>query len=192
MLIAALGISLGVLSAIWVGWNLTLDALWQPTDRTTVRRILFLARVKEGETVVDLGCGDGRVVIAAARMFGAHGLGIEIDPLRVLWARAWARLSGVNGSVRIMRADMYGADLSHADVVVLFLSSDANYKLQNKLLHELRPGARIVSYYHPMWGWEPEEVGVAKSGYPIYLYRIPEKPGNELHRRKQTVRQEDF
>jgi len=183
----ALAISLGVLSAIWVVWNLTLDALWQPTDRTTVRRILFLARVKEGEMVVDLGCGDGRVVIAAARMFGAHGLGIEIDPVRVLWARAWARLFGVSGSVRIMHADMYRTDLSRADVVVLFLSPDANYKLQDKLLRELRPGARIVSYYHPMWGWEPQEVGVAKSGYPIYLYRIPEKPGNELHRRKPTV-----
>jgi len=172
MLIGA-AICLGVLSAIWVGWNLTLDALWQPTDRATVRRILFLAQVQPEETVVDLGCGDGRIVIAAARTFAARGIGIEIDPARVLWAKTAVLLSGVRKNVRILRNDIYKADLHDADVVVLFLSPDANYRLQDKLLRELKPGARIVSYYHPMSGWEPEEVGVAKTGYPIYLYRIP-------------------
>ena len=167
---------LGALSAIWVGWNLTLDALWQPTDRVSVRRILSLAQVKRGETVVDLGCGDGRIVITAARALGAQGIGIEIDPARVLWARTWACLAGVHSRVRILWKDMYKADLHDADVVVLFLAPDANFKLQDKLLRELRPGARIVSYYHPMWGWTPDKVGTAKTGYPIYLYRIPENP----------------
>lgn len=174
MLICA-AICLGVLTAIWVGWNLTLDALWQPTDRETVRRILFLAKVRSGETVVDLGCGDGRIVITAARSFAARGIGVEIDPARVLWARTWARLAKVSSRVRILRKNMYRVDLRDADVVVLFLSPDANYKLQDKLLQEMRPGTRIVSYYHPMLEWEPEEIGVAKTGYPIYLYRIPEK-----------------
>ncbi len=169
-----LGIGLGTLTLLWVGWNLTLDALWQPTDRVTVRRILFLAGVREGEHVIDLGCGDGRIVVAAARQFGARATGVEIDPLRVLWARARARLAGVASHTRILWGNMYRADLSGADVVVLFLSPTANLKLQSRLAHELRPGARVVSYYHPMWGWEAQEIGEAKHGYPLYLYRIGE------------------
>ncbi len=176
-MIIALAICLGVVTALWVGWNLTLDALWQPTDRVTVRRILFLADVKPGEHVVDLGCGDGRIVIAAARVFQARATGIEIDPCRVLWARGWALIAGVRKLVRIVWGDMYQSrvTLSDADVVVLFLSPDANFKLRDKLQQELLPGARIVSYYHPMWGWEPEEIGVARTGHPIFLYRISEK-----------------
>lgn len=174
-MIIGVAICLAVLTVVWVGWNLTLDALWQPTDRVTVRRILFLAEVKQGERVVDLGCGDGRIIITAARLFGAQGVGIEIDPARVLWARIWAVLAGVKDRVRILWKDMYKVDLHAADVVVLFLSPNANYKLQDKLLRELHPGARIVSYYHPMWGWEPNEIGVAKTGYPIYLYRMSER-----------------
>lgn len=176
-MIIALAICLGVVTALWVGWNLTLDALWQPTDRVTVRRILFLADVKPGEHVVDLGCGDGRIVIAAARVFQARATGIEIDPCRVLWARCWALIAGVHKLVRIVWGDMYQSrvTLSDANVVILFLSPDANFKLRDKLQQELRPGARIVSYYHPMWGWEPEEIGVARTGHPIFLYRISEK-----------------
>jgi SAM-dependent methyltransferase len=172
-MILYLGIALGVVTTLWVGWNLTLDALWQPTDRVTVRRILHLARLKEGERVLDLGCGDGRIVVAAAREFNAHATGIEIDPARVLWAKAWTLLAGVSSRTRILWGNMYSADLTGADVVILFLSPTANYKLQERLRRELKPGARIVSYYHPMWGWEPEEIGVAKSGYLLYLYRIP-------------------
>jgi SAM-dependent methyltransferase len=171
-MILYLGIALGAVTVLWVGWNLTLDALWQPTDRVTVRRILHLARVKEGEHVLDLGCGDGRIVVAAAREFNAYATGIEIDPARVLWARAWTFLAGVSSRTRIRWGNMYSADLTGADVVILFLSPTANCKLQERLRRELKPGARIVSYYHPMWGWGPEEIGVAKSGYLLYLYRI--------------------
>jgi SAM-dependent methyltransferase len=167
-----LGIGLGVVSLLWIGWNLTLDALWQPTDRTTVKRILFLAGVRPGEHVVDLGCGDGRIVVMAARQFGAQATGVEIDPLRVLWAWAWVLIAGVVSRARIKWGNMYRADLSAADVVILFLSPTSNRKLQSRLARELRPGARVVSYYHPMWGWEAQEIGEAKRGYPLYLYRI--------------------
>jgi len=169
-----LGIALAAVTTVWIGWNLTLDALWQPTDRETVRRILFLAGVKEGESLVDLGCGDGRIVVAAAREFGAYATGIEIDPVRVLWGKAWILLTGLSSRVRVIWGNMYSADLSGADVVILFLSPKANLRLQDRLRRELKPEARIVSYYHPMWGWTPEEIGEAKAGYPIYLYRIPE------------------
>lgn len=176
-MILYLGIALGAVTVLWVGWNLTLDALWQPTDRVTVRRILHLAQVKEGERVLDLGCGDGRIVVAAAREFHANATGIEIDPARVLWARAWTLLAGVSSRTRILWGNMYSAGLTGADVVILFLSPTANYKLQERLRRELKPGARIVSYYHPMWGWEPKEIGVAKGGHLLYLYRIPEEKG---------------
>jgi SAM-dependent methyltransferase len=171
-MVIAIAICLGVLTVVWVLWNLTLDALWQPTDRRTVRRMLFLAKLQPGETVVDLGCGDGRIVIAAARLFGARGIGIEIDPARVLWARVAAFLLGERKNVQILLQDMYKADLSDADVVFLFLSSEANCKLQTKLVAHLHRGARIVSYYHPMQGWRPEKVDAGSTGNPIFLYRI--------------------
>ncbi len=174
-MIIYLVIALGLVTILWIGWNLTLDAMWQPTDRMTVRRILHLAMVKEGEHLLDLGCGDGRFVVTAAREFAAFATGIEIDPARVLWARAWTILARVSSRTRIIWGDMYGADLTRADVVILFLSPTANYKLQERLQSELKPGARIVSYFHPLWGWEPEKIGLSKNGHPLYLYRIPEE-----------------
>jgi len=168
----AIGVALGIITAAWVLWNLSLDALWQPTDMVTVRRILFLAGVKPGERVIDLGCGDGRFVVVAAREFGARALGVEIDPFRVLLGRLWILMASQRSLARVVRADMYRVPLCDADVVILFLSPNANWKLQERLKKEMQPGSRVVSYYHPMWGWAPEEVGEAKDGYPVYLYRI--------------------
>ncbi|MGD9676312.1 MAG: cyclopropane-fatty-acyl-phospholipid synthase family protein [Candidatus Bipolaricaulia bacterium] len=166
------GVTLGALSLLWLGWNLTLDALWQPTDRVTVRRILLLSAIRPGERMVDLGCGDGRIVIAAARHFGAHAVGVEIDPFRVCWARLAALFAGVPHRARIVHGNMYTYDLRESDVVVLFLSATSNFKLQERLKSALRAGSRVVSYYHPMWGWEPDVIGEARDGYPIYVYRM--------------------
>jgi len=171
------GIILGGISLLWIGWNLTLDALWQPTDRVTLRRLLFLAEVQPDERVVDLGCGDGRIVVVAAKEFGARASGVEIDPFRVLVANLWIRLARVSDRARVRRGNMYTADVSDADVVVLFLSSTANFRLQKRLRRQLRPGARVVSYYHPMWGSQPDVVGEARGGHPIYVYRIGEDLG---------------
>jgi len=124
-----LGVGLGALTAVWLLWNLSLDALWQPTDRVTTRRILLLAQTKEGERVVDLGCGDGRIVVAAARDFRARATGWEIDPFRALWGKAWILLTGLAGRAHVVWGNMYRADLTQADVVVLFLSSKANARL---------------------------------------------------------------
>lgn len=157
---------------IWMGWNLSLDAAWQPTDKTTIRRILSLAVVKQGDRVVDLGCGDGRIVVAAAREFAAHAIGVELDPVRALWGKAWIKLLGLSGRARVNWGDMYKADLTKADVVILFLSAKANRRLKCRLEKQLRPGARIVSYYHPMPGWTPDQLGRSRNGYPLYLYRI--------------------
>ena len=88
-----LGILLGGVTLLWIGWNLTLDALWQPTDSVTMKRLLYLSEIQPGEKLVDLGCGDGRFVVAAARDFGARATGFEIDPFRVLYAKIWIWLS---------------------------------------------------------------------------------------------------
>jgi SAM-dependent methyltransferase len=172
-----IGLVAGGVTLVWLAWNLSLDALWQPTDRVTVRRLLLLAGVRPDEHVVDLGCGDGRIVIAAAREFGASATGVEIDPFRVLWARMWILLCRLSSRARIIRGNMYTYDVSDADVVVLFLSATSNFRLQQRLRTQLRCGARIVSYYHPMWGWQPDLVGEASSGYPIYVYRMGDTLG---------------
>jgi SAM-dependent methyltransferase len=167
-----LAVALAVVSLLWIGWNLTLDALWQPTDRVTVRRILLLGGVGPSDHVVDLGCGDGRIVVAAARDFGARATGIEIDPFRVLWARAALLCAGAHRRARVICGNMYTYDVSGASVVVLFLSATSNFKLQERIRAQLGPGARVVSYYHPIWGWEPDLIGEARDGYPIYVYHI--------------------
>jgi SAM-dependent methyltransferase len=166
------GIVFGLLTVLWTAWNLTLDALWQPTDRITARRMLFLASVQKGERVVDLGCGDGRIVVIAAREFGARATGFEIDPFRVLWGKLWIRLAGLSHRARVIWGNIYRVDVHDADVVILFLSAKANFRLQERLKRQLKTGARIVSYYHSMWGWTPDEIGQAKEGHPLYLYRI--------------------
>jgi SAM-dependent methyltransferase len=168
----AIGVVLGGLTLLWIAWNFTLDALWQPTDQVTVQRILFLAGLREGEHVVDLGCGDGRIVVAAAKSYPVRATGVEIDPFRVLFGRLWILFAGVRRRARILRRDMYAFDLADVDVVILFLSATANFKLQTKLKRELRRGARVVSYYHPMWGWTPSTTGEARDGYPIYVYEM--------------------
>ncbi len=172
-----LGILLGGVTLLWLGWNLTLDALWQPTDPVTMKRLLYLSEIQPGEKLVDLGCGDGRFVVAAARDFGARATGFEIDPFRVLYAKIWIWLARLSDRAAVIRGNMYEVDVSDADVVILFLSATSNFRLQKRLREQLKDGARVVSYYHPMWGWQPDMVGEAKDGYPIYVYRIGESLG---------------
>ncbi len=131
-----------------------LDAPFRKTPTAAIERMLDLALVGPGTRLFDLGCGDGRIVIAAARR-GADARGIDIDPHRIAQARAAAMLAGVEGSARFEQGDMFAADLAQADVVTLFLLSHVNRWLQTKLRGELRTGARIVSYTFPMAGWEP-------------------------------------
>lgn len=172
MIVVVIAVAIAFVSLVWLGWNLTLDALWQPTDWVTVRRILLLGEVGPRDHVVDLGCGDGRIVVAAARDFGARATGVEIDPFRVLWAKLWILCLGLHRRARVVRGNMYTARVTDASVVVLFLSATSNFKLQERIRGELSPGSRVVSYYHPIWGWEPDLVGEARDGHPIYVYSI--------------------
>src|ERR1017187_4004430 len=121
------------------------DVPFVPTTDEAVQAMLKLAGVKKTDVVYDLGCGDGRIVIAAARDFGARGVGIDIDPQRAAEARENAHKAGVEARARIEERDLFEAYIHEAPVVTLFLLSNVNEKLRPKLLRELKPGTRIVS-----------------------------------------------
>ena len=152
------------------------DVRYEPTPQRVVRQMLRLAKVGPGDVVYDLGSGDGRIPITAARDFGARGVGIEIDPELVRRSEANALAAGVAGRVAFRHADLFEADFSEATVVTLFLYPDVNLRLRPKLLAELEPGTRVVSYWHDMGDWKPERIDSAPRA-SIYLWRIPERAG---------------
>ncbi|MFW6012759.1 MAG: SAM-dependent methyltransferase [Candidatus Bipolaricaulota bacterium] len=158
-------------SIVWVLWNSSLDAWWQPTDHTTVKRILDLADIRPDDIIYDLGCGDGRIVVEAAKQYGIRGVGIEIDPLRVAISWLRALFAGQQSRVTIKMGNMYRVDLRQADVVVLFLSASSNRKLAPKLSRELEEGSRIVSYYHELPGWDSIQRAKSRDGHLLYLYQ---------------------
>ena len=147
------------------------DVRYQPTPMPVVRAMLELARVGAGDTVYDLGSGDGRVLITAAREFGARGVGVEIDPALVARAQAKARDAGVQGRVEFRLGDMYAADVSPATVVTLFLHPEPNLKLRPKLRTQLRPGSRVVSYMWDMGDWKPDDARSIHR-HKVMLWRI--------------------
>jgi SAM-dependent methyltransferase len=147
------------------------DVRYEPTPMPVVREMLALAAVGADDTVYDLGSGDGRIVIMAAKEFGARGVGVEIDPALVARAEAHAREAGVSDRVEFRLGDMYLADVRAATVVTLFLHPQPNRKLRPKLQSELRPGARVVSYIWDMGDWKPDEVRRVNNRQ-IALWRI--------------------
>lgn len=153
-----------------------LDVWYVPTPHEIVNRMLDVARVRTGDVVYDLGCGDGRMVIAAAKKFGTRGFGVDLDPRRIREARANAKKEGVDHLVTFEVGDMFKTDVSEATVVMLYLLPELNRRLRPKLLAELRPGARIVSHDFDMGrDWPPDEyIKLGTSG--IYLWRVPAQP----------------
>ena len=150
----------------------TPDVIYVPTGFDVVVQMLKLAEVTKNDIVYDLGCGDGRFVVTAARQFGARGVGVDIDPERIKEARELARRTGADDKVRFIEGDLFEADISEATVVTLYLLTRLNLKLRPKLMKELKPGTRIVSHAFDMGDWQPEkteQVGATS----IYLWRIP-------------------
>ncbi len=149
------------------------DVPYEPSEPEVVRAMLQLAQPKPGETVVDLGCGDGRVVIAAVLQYRSRGVCVDIDPARIQQARANAARAGVAAQIRFANQDLFEADLRAADVVMLFLWPDVNLKLRPKLRGELKAGARVVSHWHDMGDWKPDRVVQVESAgreRPVYLW----------------------
>jgi SAM-dependent methyltransferase len=142
------------------------------TPPQIVGAMLDLAGVRSGDTVYDLGCGDGRIVISAAKTYGARGVGIDINPARIEEARANARSAGVTDRVSFEVNDLFDADIRNATVVALYLLPEANMRLRTRLIRELKPGTRIVSHSFDMGDWRPDKERVV-DGDHLYLWTIP-------------------
>lgn len=150
------------------------DVVYVPTREAVVTGMLELAGVGPSDVVYDLGSGDGRIVITAARDYGARGVGIDIDPERIKEANNNAKMADVTEKVEFIQGDLFKSDFSEASVVTLYLLNRLNLKLQPMLLEQLKPGTRIVSHSFDMGDWKPEETRKV-DGATIYLWTVPEK-----------------
>jgi SAM-dependent methyltransferase len=183
---------LGSLSAVVLFASLTVaqtaqpkhepDVPYVPTTEEAVKAMLKLADVKPSDIVYDLGCGDGRIVIAAAKGYGAHGVSIDINPERIQEAEGNAKKAGVEKLVRFEENDLFDADIHKATVVTLFLLNSVNEKLRPKLLKDLKPGTRVVSNTFGMGDWKPDKelnVGDPVDGFSLsrklFLWTIPQR-----------------
>jgi SAM-dependent methyltransferase len=157
-------------------------APYVPTPQDVVERMLDLAAVTKNDVVYDLGCGDGRLVITAAKKYGARGVGVDIDPDRIAESKANARQAGVEHLVTFRLGDALQVDVSEATVVTLYLLSSSNMKLRPNLTKQLKPGARIVSHAFGMGDWEPEKSvdfqDANGSSRRLYLWRADGKVRN--------------
>jgi SAM-dependent methyltransferase len=152
------------------------DVAYEPTPMEVVHAMLRLAKVNAGDVVYDLGCGDGRIVITAAREFGARGVCVDIDPARIAESRENARQANVIDRIRFLNEDLFATDLGDATVVTVFLSPELNLAVRPKLQRELKLGSRIVSHWHHMGDWRPQETlrirgADGREGH-VYLWTI--------------------
>jgi len=148
------------------------DVIFVPTPYEVVDEMLRLARVRKGDVLYDLGSGDGRIPVTAAKRFGVRAVGIDIDPQRVKEANENARKNGVARLVTFRQEDLFKTDFKEASVVTLYLLPDLNVRLRPRLLAELKPGTRIVSHQFDMGSWKPEKK-VELNGRLIYLWTVP-------------------
>ena len=148
------------------------DVIYVPTPQPVVDAMLKLARVRKGDVVYDLGSGDGRIPITAAKVYGVRAVGIDIDPVRIAEAKANAKAQDVTDLVTFRQEDLFESDFSEASVVTLYLPDSPNDKLRPKLLSELKPGTRIVSHAFGMGEWKPE-VTQEVEGKTIHLWTVP-------------------
>ncbi len=176
-LLAALSAAAGSTLALPSGSaraELKLDVPFAPTNFTLIDTMLRVANVVPGDFVIDLGSGDGRINIAAARDWGAPGIGYEIDPALVRESIELARVAGVSGQVQFTERNLFDADLSRATVVTLYLGVKVNLRVRSKLLSELRPGTRIVSHDFDLGDWKPDlHIRLRDYGSQVFFWWIP-------------------
>lgn len=150
----------------------TPDVIFVPTEQAVVDEMLRMARVSKDSVVYDLGCGDGRIVITAARQYGAHGVGIDIDPERIRESNRNARAEGVSERVKFIQGDLFQTEFREATAVMLYLSSAVNVRLRPTLLRQLKPGTPVVSHDFLMGDWQPDEIN-SVNGAAILLWIVP-------------------
>jgi ribosomal protein L11 methylase PrmA len=153
------------------------DVIFVPTPQEVVDKMLELAKVGKADVLYDLGSGDGRIAVTAAKRFGIRAYGIDIDPQRIAEANDNARRNGVSHLVQFRREDLFKANFREATVVTLYLLPDLNVKLRPRLLAELAPGTRIVSHQFDMGSWQPERK-LELNGRTIYLWTVPPRKGS--------------
>ncbi len=159
------------------------DVPYVPTTERAVQEMLKLAAVKSSDVLYDLGCGDGRIVITAAKKYGAHGVGIDINPVRIAEAKANAKKEGVEHLVRFEEQDLFEAKIGDATVVTLFLLPSVNLKLRPKLIADLKPGTRVVSNTFDMGDWKAEKETALDDqddedtylSHKFFLWTIPQR-----------------
>jgi ribosomal protein L11 methylase PrmA len=159
------------------------DVTFVPTPVEVVDQMLELAQVTSKDVVYDLGCGDGRIVITAAKKYGARGVGIDIDPRLIEEARTNAREEGVRDQVAFYEEDLFESDIHDASVVTLYLLTSLNKRLRPKLWQDLKVGTRIVSHAFDMGDWKAEKM-VISAGRPVYLWTITEEIKQTLANQK--------
>jgi tRNA G37 N-methylase Trm5 len=150
------------------------DVIYVPTPYEVVDEMLRLANVKKGDVLYDLGSGDGRIPVTAAKKFGIRAVGVDIDPQRIEEAKENAKKNGVARLVEFRNEDLFRTRFSEATVVTLYLLPDLNVKLRPRLLAELKPGTRVVSHQFDMGTWKPDRK-VELNGRTIYLWTIPSR-----------------
>ena len=151
------------------------DVIWVPTNDALVERMLTMAAVKPSDVVYDLGAGDGKIAIAAARDFGARAVGVEYNPDMAKLGQCFARAEGVEKRARIVQGDIFETDFSEASVVTLYLLPELNLRLRPTIL-KMKPGTRVVSHSFMMEDWEPDERSSTEDGQ-AYLWIVPANVG---------------
>jgi hypothetical protein len=183
------------------GQEKDLDTPYVPTPQVVVDRMLELAQIKPGDTVIDLGSGDGRIMITAAQKYGARGFGVELNPHLVERSNEAARSAEVSDRVKFLQQDLFKTDFREADVLTLYLLPDVNIVLRPKILSDMKPGARVVSHDYGMGLWRPEveeivpapdkTVGARKES-TVYLWIVPARVGGawdlDIHVGKRSRR----
>ena len=170
-------VSLGVLAGVYAAARQP-DVIYVPTPHEVVAEMLRLSGVTKDDVIYDLGCGDGRLVITAARNYGARGVGVDIDPQRISESRANAQQDGVSERVQFLQQDLFETDIREATVVTLYLLPRLNVQLRPVLLRDLRPGTRVVSHDYDMAEWKPDQTVSVKGPsrtHPVYYWVIPAK-----------------
>jgi SAM-dependent methyltransferase len=164
-----------LLLASWANAQVKKDVPYVPTPQPVVEEMLRLAAPQEGEVIYDLGCGDGRIVVTAAKKYNVKGIGVDIDPTRIAESNENAKKAGVTDRVKFLEKNLFEMDFGDADILAMYLLTSVNAKLKPKILEDMKAGARVVSHAFDMGDWKPDETVQVKesSDRTVYFWVVP-------------------